>query len=102
MDGLDAEKTVNELAELFKIFGDPTRIRILYAMLDTERCVNDIAGLLDMSQSSVSHQLRILKDSKLVKSRREGKLVFYAPDDDHVRAILNMGMEHVREGENND
>lgn len=102
MDGMGAEKTVNELAELFKIFGDPTRIRILYAMLDTERCVNDIAGLLDMSQSSVSHQLRILKDSKLVKSRREGKLVFYAPDDDHVRAILNMGMEHVREGENND
>ncbi len=102
MDGTDTEKAVNELAELFKIFGDPTRIRILYAMLDTERCVNDIAGLLDMSQSSVSHQLRILKDSKLVKSRREGKLVFYAPDDDHVRAILNMGMEHVREGENND
>ena len=102
MDGTDTEKAVNELAELFKIFGDPTRIRILYAMLDTERCVSDIAGLLDMSQSSVSHQLRILKDSKLVKSRREGKLVFYAPDDDHVRAILNMGMEHVREGENND
>ena len=102
VDGKDTEKTVNELAELFKIFGDPTRIRILYAMLDTERCVNDIAGLLDMSQSSVSHQLRILKASKLVKSRREGKMVFYAPDDDHVRAILNMGMEHVREGENND
>lgn len=102
MNGMDTENTVNELAELFKIFGDPTRIRILYAMLDTERCVNDIAGLLDMSQSSVSHQLRILKASKLVKSRREGKMVFYAPDDDHVRAILNMGMEHVREGENND
>ena len=102
MNGMDTENTVNELAELFKIFGDPTRIRILYAMLDAERCVNDIAGLLDMSQSSVSHQLRILKASKLVKSRREGKMVFYAPDDDHVRAILNMGMEHVREGENND
>lgn len=99
MSGLDTEKTVNELAELFKIFGDPTRIRILYAMLDAERCVNDIAELLDMSQSSVSHQLRTLKDSKLVKSRREGKLVFYTPDDDHVRAILSMGMEHVMEGE---
>ncbi|MDE7429200.1 MAG: metalloregulator ArsR/SmtB family transcription factor [Lachnospiraceae bacterium] len=97
-----SEEDVYELAELFKIFGDPTRIRILYAVLDKERCVNDIAGLLDMSQSSVSHQLRILKASKLVKSRREGKMVFYAPDDDHVRAILNMGMEHVREGENND
>lgn len=99
MERMGTEEAVNELAELFKIFGDPTRIKILYAMLDTERCVNDIAGLLNMSQSSVSHQLRILKASKLVKSRREGKLVFYAPDDDHVRAILNMGMEHVREGE---
>lgn len=99
MERMDTEEAVNELAELFKIFGDPTRIKILYAMLDTERCVNDIAGLLNMSQSSVSHQLRILKTSKLVKSRREGKLVFYTPDDDHVRAILNMGMEHVREGE---
>ena len=94
----NTDEAVFELAELFKIFGDATRIRILYAMLDTELCVNDIAGLLDMSQSSVSHQLRILKTSKLVKSRREGKLVFYSPDDDHVRAILNMGMEHVREG----
>lgn len=99
MKPMDTEEAINELAELFKIFGDPTRIKILYAVLDTERCVNDIAGLLHMSQSSVSHQLRILKTSKLVKSRREGKLVFYAPDDDHVRAILNMGMEHVREGE---
>lgn len=90
-------KTVNELAELFKIFGDATRIRILYAMLDEERCVNDIAESLHMSQSSVSHQLRVLKASKLVKSRREGKLVYYAPDDEHVRAILNMGMEHVNE-----
>ncbi len=92
------DEAIYELAELFKIFGDFTRIRILYAMLDAERCVNDIASLLHMSQSSVSHQLRILKTSKLVKSRREGKLVFYSLDDDHVRAILNMGMEHVREG----
>ena len=90
-------EAVYELAELFKIFGDPTRIRILYAMLDTERCVNDIAGLLQMSQSSVSHQLRILKSSKLVKSRREGKSIFYSLDDEHVRSILSMGMEHVTE-----
>lgn len=95
MEHTDA--AVYELAELFKIFGDSTRIKILYAMLEEERCVNDIAASLGMSQSSVSHQLRILKASKLVKSRREGKLVFYSPDDDHVRAILNMGMEHVRE-----
>ena len=92
------DEAVYGLAELFKIFGDPTRIRILYAMLDTERCVNDIAGILQMSQSSVSHQLRILKTSKLVKSRREVKSIFYSLDDEHVRAILNMGMEHIMEG----
>lgn len=92
------DEAVYALAELFKIFGDPTRIRILYAMLDAERCVNDIAGLLQMSQSSVSHQLRILKTSKLVKSRREGKSIFYSLDDEHVRSILNMGMDHIMEG----
>ena len=92
------DEAIYGLAELFKIFGDPTRIRILYAMLDTERCVNDIAGGLEMSQSSVSHQLRILKTSKLVKSRREGKSIFYSLDDEHVRSILNMGMEHIMEG----
>ena len=92
------DEAVYGLAELFMIFCDPTRIRILYAMLDTERCVNDIAGILQMSQSSVSHQLRILKTSKLVKSRREGKSIFYSLDDEHVRAILNMGMEHIMEG----
>ena len=92
------DEAIYGLAELFKIFGDPTRIRILYAMLDTERCVNDIAGVLEMSQSSVSHQLRILKTSKLVKGRREGKSIFYSLDDEHVRSILNMGMEHIMEG----
>ncbi|MFG6339897.1 MAG: metalloregulator ArsR/SmtB family transcription factor [Lachnospiraceae bacterium] len=92
------KEAIYGLAELFKIFGDPTRIRILYVMLDTERCVNDIAGLLQMSQSSVSHQLRILKTSKLVKSRREGKSIFYSLDDEHVRSILSMGMEHIMEG----
>lgn len=90
-------KEANALAELFKIFGDATRIRILCVMLDTECCVNDIAGLLQMSQSSVSHQLRILKTAKLVKSRREGKSVFYSLDDEHVRSILSMGMEHITE-----
>lgn len=92
------DEAIYGLAELFKIFGDPTRIRILYAMLDAERCVNDIAGLLEMSQSSVSHQLRILKTSKLVKSRRDGKSIFYSLDDEHVRSILSMGMEHIMEG----
>ena len=97
MEGTCKEEAIFELAELFKIFGDPTRIRILYAMLDTERCVNDIAGLLQMSQSSVSHQLRILKQSKLVKSRREGKSVFYSLADNHVRTIIDQGREHIEE-----
>lgn len=86
-----------ELAELFKVFGDSTRIKILYALFDHELCVGDIAQLLNLSQSSVSHQLRILKDAKLVKFRREGKIIFYSLDDDHVRTILSMGMEHVEE-----
>lgn len=91
------DEILYDLAELFKIFGDSTRIKILYALSETELCVNDIAQLLKLSQSSVSHQLRILKDSKLVRFRREGKSVFYALDDDHVRNIINMGMEHVEE-----
>ena len=86
-----------DLAELFKVFGDSTRIKILYAMFETELCVNDIARLLNLSQSSVSHQLRILKTSELVKFRREGKSVFYSLDDEHIKLILSMGMEHVEE-----
>ncbi len=92
-------KQLYDLAELFKVFGDSTRIRILYSMFEKELCVNDIARLLNLSQSSVSHQLRILKTSKLVKFRREGKSIFYSLDDEHVRAIISMGMEHVEEDE---
>ena len=84
-----------DLAELFKVFGDSTRIRILYALFESELCVNDIAQLLNLGQSAVSHQLRILKDAKLVRFRREGKIIFYALDDEHVRNILSMGLEHV-------
>lgn len=91
------DETLYDLAELFKVFGDSTRIRILYAMFERELCVNDIAGLLNLSQSSVSHQLRILKTSKLVKFRREGKSIYYSLDDEHVRAIISMGMEHITE-----
>lgn len=91
------DEILYDLAELFKVFGDSTRIKILYSMFETELCVNDIAKLLNLSQSSVSHQLRILKSSKLVKFRREGKSVFYSLDDEHVRAIISMGMEHVEE-----
>ena len=91
------EEILYDLAELFKVFGDSTRIRILYALFENELCVGDIATLLHMSQSSVSHQLRILKDAKLVKFRREGKSIFYTLDDEHVYHILEMGMEHVEE-----
>ncbi len=86
-----------DLSELFKIFGDSTRIKILYSLFDTELCVSDMATILNLSQSSVSHQLRILKDAKLVKFRREGKAIFYSLDDEHVRMILSLGMEHVEE-----
>ncbi|MDE6993937.1 MAG: metalloregulator ArsR/SmtB family transcription factor [Lachnospiraceae bacterium] len=91
------DEILYDLAELFKVFGDSTRIKILYSMFENELCVNDIARLLNLSQSSVSHQLRILKTSKLVKFRREGKSIFYSLDDEHVRSIISMGMEHVEE-----
>ena len=91
------DEILYDLAELFKVFGDSTRIKILYSMFETELCVNDIARLLNLSQSSVSHQLRILKTSKLVKFRREGKSIYYSLDDEHVRSIISMGMEHVEE-----
>lgn len=86
-----------DLADLFKIFGDTTRIKILYSLFDDELCVGDISEILGLSQSSVSHQLRILKDSKLVKFRRSGKSMFYSLDDEHVRSILDLGMEHLEE-----
>ena len=91
------DEILYDLAELFKVFGDSTRIKILYSMFENELCVNDIARLLNLSQSSVSHQRRILKTSKLVKFRREGKSIFYSLDDEHVRSIISMGMEHVEE-----
>ena len=86
-----------DLSELFRIFGDSTRIKILFALFDAELCVGDIAAILNLSQSSVSHQLRILKDNKLVKFRRDGKSIYYSLDDDHVRSILQLGMDHVEE-----
>ena len=91
------DEILYDLAELFKVFGDSTRIKILYSMFENELCVNDIAKLLNLSQSSVSHQLRILKTSKLVKFRRDGKSIYYSLDDEHVRSIISMGMEHVEE-----
>ena len=94
---LPGEEVLYDLAELFKVFGDSTRVRILYVLFEAEVCVCDLAAALNMTQSAISHQLRILKQSKLVKSRREGKQVFYSLADDHVYAILNQGMEHVTE-----
>ena len=85
------------LSELFKIFGDATRVRILYVLFEGERCVQDIADTIGMSQSSVSHQLRILKQSRLVKFRREGRTVYYSLADDHVLTILCQGLEHIQE-----
>ena len=92
-----AEEELYDLAKLFKVFGDSTRIRILHALIETELCVGDMAQILNLTQSAVSHQLKILKDAKLVKFRREGKIIFYALDDEHVRTILSMGVEHVEE-----
>ena len=91
------EADLCELAELFKVFGDPTRVRILFVLRETELCVCDIAAALSMTPSAVSHQLKILKQSRLIRARREGKSVFYALADGHVHAILGQGMEHVRE-----
>ncbi len=91
------EEKLYDLAELFKVFGDSTRIRILYVLLESEVCVCDLATLLSMTQSAVSHQLKILKQSKLVASRREGKTVFYSLADDHVSLILSKGLEHIEE-----
>lgn len=91
------DEELYDLAELFKVFGDSTRIRILYALFESELCVGDIAELLGLSQTAVSHQLRVLKSNKLVKFRREGKTVFYSLADDHVCRILNQGLEHVEE-----
>lgn len=94
---MPGEETLYDLAELFKIFGDSTRIKILYVLFASEMCVCDIAQLLNMTQSAISHQLRALKQSKLVKYRREGKTVFYSLADSHVRTIIDQGIEHVAE-----
>ena len=94
---MPSEDELYDLAELFKIFGDSTRIRILFVLLEAEVCVCDLAEALSMTQSAVSHQLRILKASKLVKSRREGKTAYYSLADDHVLSIISQGLEHIEE-----
>lgn len=94
---LPEEEVLYELAEIFKVFGDSTRIKILCALFEGEMCVCDMSELLGVSQSAVSHQLRVLKQARLVKFRREGKTVYYSLADDHVKHIFNEGLDHVLE-----
>ncbi len=91
------EEALYDLAELFKVFGDSTRIRILFVLFEAEVCVCDLAEALGMTQSAVSHQLKILKQAKLVKNRRAGKSIFYSLADDHVRTMIGQGLEHIEE-----
>ena len=94
---MPADADLVELADFFKLFGDTSRIRILRALTESEMCVCDLCALLGMKQSAVSHQLRVLKHSRIVKYRRDGKVVYYSLDDDHIRQVLNIGMQHICE-----
>ena len=94
---IPAERELNDLAEFFKVFGDVTRLKLLSVLFHSEMCVCDLSKTLNMSQSAISHQLRILKQMKLVKNRREGKTVFYSLADGHIKTIINQGMEHIQE-----
>ena len=91
------ETVLYDLAELVKVFGDSTRIRILFVLFEAEVCVCDLAEALNMTQSAISHQLKVLKQNKLVKSRREGKSIFYSLADEHVRTVIDQGLEHIKE-----
>lgn len=91
------EEMLYDLAELFKVFGDTTRIKILYALFSNEMCVCDIASLLNMTHSAISHQLRVLKQARLVKFRKEGKVVYYSLDDSHISQIFDCGLHHIEE-----
>ena len=93
----DKDEKLYDLADLFKVFGDTTRIKIIYALFEEEMCVCDIADLLNMTQSAISHQLRVLKQARLVKFRKEGKTVYYSLDDNHVNQIFNCGLCHIEE-----
>ncbi len=96
-DRIPEEETLVNLAELFKVFGDPTRIKILHVLYESEMCVCDIATLLGMNQSAISHQLRVLKQARLVKNRRDGKVVYYSLDDSHIMNIFDQGLNHINE-----
>lgn len=94
-NSLPKEEVLFNLADFFKVFGDSTRIKIIYLLLKSELCVCDIAEILSMSQSAISHQLRTLRDAKLVKYRKEGKTVYYSLDDEHVENVITQGYSHV-------
>lgn len=94
---LPKEELIKELADFYKVFGDATRVKILCVLLESEMCVCDLAELLEMTQSAISHQLRVLKQIKLVKNRREGKTVYYSLADGHIQNIISQGMEHIQE-----
>lgn len=91
------EELIKELADFYKVFADGTRVKILCVLLESEMCVCDLAEVLEMTQSAISHQLRVLKQMKLVKNRREGKTVYYSLADDHIQTIISQGMEHITE-----
>jgi ArsR family transcriptional regulator len=91
------EKKFERLADFFSIFSEPARLKILSALMEGELCVNDLSGTVDMTQSSVSHQLRVLKQAHVVRTRRDGKNILYSLDDDHIETILSFGMEHILE-----
>ena len=97
IDCTPSEELLIDLADLYKVFGDYSRLRILYVLMQEEVCVQDLADMLDMTQSAVSHQLKILKQNKLVNARREGKSIYYSLSDHHVSSILAMGKEHIEE-----
>lgn len=96
-DEMIAEETLQDISDLFKVFSDSTRIKIIFALFKSEMCVCDIATLLQMNQSAISHQLRVLKQARLVKYRKEGKSVYYSLDDNHIEEIFHMALEHINE-----
>ena len=94
---LPKEETLYDLAELFKVFGDSTRIKIICSLFESEMCVCDLSVLLNISQSAISHQLRVLKSARLVKFRRAGKVIYYSLDDEHIKQIFDAGLHHITE-----
>jgi ArsR family transcriptional regulator len=97
MSPLDAQ-SIEGLTEIFRVLGDPTRVRILDALSQSERCVGDLAAQLGMTESAISHQLRLLRNTRIVRTRRDGRMIFYALDDRHVLALFRQGLRHVQEG----